>query len=372
MDRRMFLKYLSIWGKRAALAGLLPAAFFTCGGRNRELAQKAVQKAGALSLRDIAAQKVHHGPDGFLNPFSDENYGNMSRVLSWKLFSHNEFKQYYKDEKTIPVSADWSAVNRHDDLSITFIKHASILIRDRGVVFLIDPIFGHIYPFIKDFSPLTFKPEDIPAPDHILITHGHYDHLDVDSLAHFPGAHVISPMGYDKVLDGSDLRRTKLDWFQSFKDGEREVVLVPANHWTMRGVISGPNSSLWGSFIIKTASGPTIYIAGDTGFFNGFEEIGREYNIDLAVFNLGAYEPRWFMKKSHINPEEVVTAFKQLKAKKLMIVHWGSFRLGDEPVHFPPLDMKKQMQEAGLADALIDLPHGRTLFYNQGVVVEPV
>jgi L-ascorbate metabolism protein UlaG (beta-lactamase superfamily) len=130
----------------------------------------------------------------------------------------------------------------------------------------------------------------------------------------------------------------------------------------MRNPFIGPNRSLWGSYLIKTADGYTIYISGDTAYFDGFSELGEQYQIDLAVFNLGAYEPRWFMAPSHINPRETVDAFRQLKAKKLLVVHWGTFRLGDEPVHFPPMQIRKELKQEGLSDRLVDLTHGETYY----------
>jgi len=93
--------------------------------------------------------------------------------------------------------------------------------------------------------------------------------------------------------------------------------------------------------------------------------LGRAFSIDLAIFNLGAYEPRWFMAGSHLNPAETVKAFMELNARYLLVVHWGSFRLGDEPVHFPPLDIKREMEKQGMMDRLIQLNHGQTLFYSQ-------
>jgi L-ascorbate metabolism protein UlaG (beta-lactamase superfamily) len=135
----------------------------------------------------------------------------------------------------------------------------------------------------------------------------------------------------------------------------------------MRNPIAGPNHSLWGSYLIHTASGYTIYLSGDTAYFDGFDQLGKEFDIDLAVFNLGAYEPRWFMAPSHINPAETVKAFKALKAGQLMIVHWGTFRLGDEPVHFPSIQIKQELEKEGLLDRLVDLKHGQTLFLDPKV-----
>jgi L-ascorbate metabolism protein UlaG (beta-lactamase superfamily) len=139
----------------------------------------------------------------------------------------------------------------------------------------------------------------------------------------------------------------------------------------MRNPLKGPNCSLWGSFIIRTAGGPTIFIAGDAAYFDRFQEIGAESSIDLAVFNLGAYEPRWFMAQSHMNPLEVVKAFEELRASRLMVVHWGTFRLGDEPVHFPPQDLQKALAAKGLLDRLVHLDHGQTLYYRGRNIANP-
>jgi len=262
------------------------------------------------------------------------------------------------------VAIDWEPIQSHQGLSITFLKHACVLIRDVDRTILVDPVFNDIFWLIKDFSPLLFDPRNIPKPDHVLLTHGHYDHLDAASLDILDkDTHVISPLGYNDILNGLKLKnRTRLDWYESHKDGEREIIFLPCNHWTMRNPVVGPNKSLWGSYLIKTAAGPTIYLSGDTAYFDGFSQLGREYSIDLAIFNLGAYEPRWFMAPSHANPAETVQAFKDLGAGKLMIVHWGTFRLGDEPVHFPPVDIRKAMKDRGMLDRLVDLQLGDTYF----------
>jgi L-ascorbate metabolism protein UlaG (beta-lactamase superfamily) len=151
-----------------------------------------------------------------------------------------------------------------------------------------------------------------------------------------------------------------LDWFDTFRAGDREIIFLPCNHWTMRSPLVGPNRALWGSYLIRTAAGPTIFVSGDTAYFDGFAELGRRFDIDLAIFNLGAYEPRWFMAPSHINPRETVQAFRELNANRLMVVHWGTFRLGDEPVHFPPGDIRKELQRQDLLDRWVDIRHGQT------------
>ncbi|MBC2711662.1 MAG: MBL fold metallo-hydrolase [Desulfosarcina sp.] len=316
------------------------------------------------NLRELARRKMHHGSDIFLNPMGIPRDKRFWQVLSWKLFHKNAYGDFLDDQPLSPVTIDWEPVKAHRGVSVTFIKHSTLLIRDEGCVLLIDPVFDNIFWFIKDFTPLAFELDDMPRPDHVLITHGHYDHLDKPSLAALdPGTHVISPLGYDSEFKAVGMtHRTRLDWYERYSDGSREITFLPANHWTMRNPIFGPNRSLWGGYLIKTAGGPVIYISGDGAYFDGFEQLAEDYDIDLAIFNMGAYAPRWFMASSHMNPAETVQAFQEIKARQLMIAHWGTFQLGDEPVHFPPEDLTKALGEKGLLSQRLDLGHGQTHF----------
>jgi len=362
MTRRNLIKRLLQWGKMIFMAQLFswgPLPRQASGGSDMD---QAGDRFKGLSLREIARRKLHHGNPRFLNPFGEAGRKNLWEILQWKLFSENRFKDDYDRDRVVPVSIDWDRVKEDSGLSITFIKHAGLMIKNMERYILVDPIFFDLAWFIKDLTPIVSDMNEMPRPDHVLITHGHYDHLDRDSLGFLDrDTHVITPLGYSDIFDDLGMkRRSQLDWFDSFEDGKLKITLLPCNHWTMRNPLTGPNTSLWGSFLIETAGGPTLYISGDTGYFNGFAEIGEAFSIDLAIFNLGAYEPRWFMAPSHINPQETVQAFRELRAKKLLIVHWGTFRLGDEPAYLPPVELRRELDRAGLSERLVHLNHGQT------------
>jgi len=362
MNRRRFLNTIFTLLKTALLAAALPAWAQASVADGRDAPPLHYRPLNGRRLREIARRREHHGNGRFINPFGFDRSGRLLKVLSWKLFHRNPFEDQLSQQVVAPVSVDWERLRRPEELSITYLKHASLMIQDAGSRILIDPVFARPFWFMRDFTPLDFDPSRIPAPELVLLTHGHFDHLDTSSLAQLPpDTHVISPPGYDEILDEVGLRRrTTLDWFEGIRSGDREIMLLPCNHWTMRNPVAGPNLGLWGSYLIRTATGPTIYISGDTAYFDGFDQLGEEFDIDVAVFNLGAYEPRWFMAQSHINPRETVQAFHELKAKKLMIMHWGTFQLGDEPVHLPPQHLREELQKDGLLSCLVDWKHGDT------------
>jgi L-ascorbate metabolism protein UlaG (beta-lactamase superfamily) len=367
ITRRKFLRKGLAWCTMAGMSGF----FSACTRRSIGNDLQVVDAANQLSLKEIAHKKLHHGDGCFLNVFGGPVHGNPwrpSMIQSERnpesILYNYSYKPYYKNERVVPVSIDWETVANRPGLSITFIKHAGIMIKDKDQYILIDPVFYDL-PFVKAFTPLGFDIKDMPAPDHVLITHGHYDHLDVPSLAALdPATHVISPLGYGSVFKDLKMNhRTQLDWYDTVDRAGMAITLLPCKHWTMRNPLMGANNSLCGSFMIKTATGRTIYISGDTSYFRGFQEIGREFSIDLAIINLGGYShgiPRFM---AHLNPKQAVSAFQELQAKHLLIVHWGSFRLTSEPVHFPPIQLKEKLAKAGIADRLLHLGHGETLYY---------
>ena len=349
--------------KAALAAQFLPAMVRTAAASQPPALHYRPQNGNLL--REMAQRKMHHGGRDFTSPMGIPRTKRFWQVLSWKLFYKNAYGDHLDDQPLTPVSIDWEPVAAHSGVSVTLIKHSTVLIKDKNRILLIDPVFNDIFWFIKDYAPLAFTLEEMPKPDHVLITHGHYDHLDKPSLAALaPDTHVITPLGYnDEFRSVGMTHRTQLDWFESYGDGGCEITFLPANHWTMRNPIIGPNRSLWGGYLIKTAGGPVIYISGDSAYFDGFEQFAEDFDIDLAIFNMGAYAPRWFMAPSHMDPAETVQAFREIGARKLMIAHWGTFQLGDEPVHVPPTDLEKALDREGLLSHRVPLGLGETYFF---------
>jgi L-ascorbate metabolism protein UlaG (beta-lactamase superfamily) len=365
IDRRTYLKKMAALSKGVAAFSLFPSCSRGAGVTDSEDEKALIVNYDGLSLKEYARKKLHHGMERFLSPFeSIKDQGGFTNLFKWKFLSDNKFKRFYNDEKVVGVSVDWDAVKNYRGLSATFLKHSTVLIKDDGKYLLVDPVFYRFIGTVRDFTPLDFDVAEMPAPDHVLITHGHRDHLDFNSLRKLSrDTHLVTPLGYDWIFKILRMKnRTKLDWYESYEGGGFEITLLPCNHWTMRDPIEGPNRSLWGSYLVKTASGGNVFVSGDTAYFDYFKEIGEQYKIDLAIVCLGAYEPRWFMKGSHMDPKETVRAFKELNAERLMVIHWGTFRLGDEPVYFPPLDIEREMEAAGLSDKLVKIAHGETLF----------
>jgi L-ascorbate metabolism protein UlaG (beta-lactamase superfamily) len=362
LNRRAFLRRASALTAGGLMASLAPGCTTSRQAMASDEHERLVNRAQGLSLREIARQKLHHGRESFLDPFSAEPRGGLLRLLRWKLFSRNRFSSQYSDETVRPLELDWRPFRGEGDCAVMFLRHSCVLVRDLDTIYLVDPIFFGLF-WITDFSPIRSGLEEMPRPDHVLITHGHYDHLDVESLRTLdPDTHVVTPLGYDGIFEDLGMRnRTRLDWFEAHGDHRRRVVFLPCRHWTMRNPVTGPNRSLWGAYLIQGAGGRNVFLSGDTAYFDRYAEIGEAYDIDLAVFSLGAYEPRWFMAGSHIDPEETVRAFCELRARRLMVVHWGCFRLGDEPVHLPPLEIRREMERAGLSDRLVHLEPGESL-----------
>ncbi|NQX61473.1 MBL fold metallo-hydrolase [Paenibacillus qinlingensis] len=229
--------------------------------------------------------------------------------------------------------------NNQHEVTITWIGHSTFLLQVGGMTIVTDPVWATRMGFTPRLEAPGLSIEEIPPVDVILLSHAHYDHLHVGSLKKLRGTpYVLVPEGL-----GSKLRKLgfstvyELPWWGSQTIGQLEFHFVPAQHWTRR-TLTDTNTSLWGGWLVKrsavsegTQVPPAIYFAGDSGYFEGFREIGAKFpGIGYALMPIGAYEPEWFMGMQHVSPEEAVQAFLDVGAKQFIPMHYGAFRLADD------------------------------------------
>lgn len=224
--------------------------------------------------------------------------------------------------------------------SLTWIGHATFVVRLGGKLVVTDPIWSlRVGGVLKRKAPPGVPFEAVPLPDLVLVTHDHMDHMDLPTLRRLARAKAVTPLGNGRFLRAAGFESVvELDWWQTHREGDLDVTLVPARHWSMRGP-GTRNEALWGGFVLEGAEG-TLYHAGDTAFFDGFTEIGARKKIDWALLPIGGYKPRWFFEPQHIDPVEALRAFEMLSAHTLVAMHWGTFRLTDEPLGEPPARLR--------------------------------
>ncbi len=259
--------------------------------------------------------------------------------------------------------------NERGHLSWTFINHSTVLLRIDGLTVLTDPIWSERASPISFAGPKRVRPpgvrfEDLPPIDLVLLSHDHYDHLDLPTLTSLRRTHapvVFTGLGVGARLGTFEASKVReLDWWQCSTVKGLEVCFVPARHFSGRG-LTDRMKTLWGGFILRSAAG-TVYFAGDTGFDRHFELIAHTFGpIRLAFLPIGAYEPRWFMAAAHIDPKEAVQAHLLLGAARSVGIHFGTFQLTDEGVEEPGLHLARARERAGVpAEAFIVPEFGET------------
>jgi L-ascorbate metabolism protein UlaG (beta-lactamase superfamily) len=235
--------------------------------------------------------------------------------------------------------------------SLTWVGHATFVLRLGGKLIATDPIWSERIAVLRRRSAPGVALEQLPAIDVVTVSHNHYDHLDAPTIHRLgAGPLYVTPIGNGRWLQQAGAERiVELDWWQSYELDGVTITLVPARHWSMRAPWNR-NEALWGGFVYRAREG-CAYHSGDTGIFDGFREIGERLGpIDWAMLPIGAYEPRWFMQPQHLNPEEAGEAFLQLGAATLCTMHWGTFKLTDEPLAEPP----QRIREFFAARQLVD------------------
>lgn len=253
-----------------------------------------------------------------------------------------------------------------DELGITFIGHSSFLLQLAGLNFLIDPVFANWLVLIHRLRRPGLRVKDLPPIDAVLLTHAHMDHLNFPSLrqiirhTHKRGVNAPIVIVPEKVEDlvakvgFSEVR--SLQWWESINVGGVEITMTPAQHWGAR--VLRDTQRRYGGYVLRHRS-HSVYHSGDTGYFSGFKEIRERLYPQIALLPIGAYKPDSF-RHHHLSPEDAVQAFLDLKARRLIPMHYGTFSLSEEPVDEPLPRLMIAAQEAKIEGAVEAISEGET------------
>jgi L-ascorbate metabolism protein UlaG (beta-lactamase superfamily) len=298
----------------------------------------------------------------------------LGEVLRWQ-FGPDRQRQPWPEWAPSPYADTPPPRVAGDKVRLTFVGHASWLIQTSGLNILIDPVWS------DRASPVTFAGpkrhnapgiafDALPPVDIALVSHGHYDHLDVATLSRLNAKfspRVITPLGNDAIMRSADnaIRAEAFDWHDRIElGGGVAVTLVPTRHWSARGLFDR-NKTLWASFVLETPAGK-FYIVCDSGYGDGehFRRVAKTHGpLRLAILPIGAYEPRWFMKDQHMNPADAVKALADCGATQALAHHHGTFHLTDEAIDAPVAALSEALEAA-------EIPGERFVALKPGQVVE--
>ncbi|MFN3494905.1 MAG: MBL fold metallo-hydrolase [Hydrogenophaga sp.] len=300
--------------------------------------------------------KPHHRPDGFANRYTQTHPDDGPGFWSWQWQRLSNGLMPQNPDRVPRTAPDLAYLNANrSDTTVTWIGHATALWQVGGLNILTDPHFSdRASPFSfagpRRHTPLPMALDQLPRIDVVLISHNHYDHLDratVHALHRQPGGPplFVVPLGLDLWLQREGIGPVlTLDWWDEHRTGALHITLVPAQHWSSRTPWDR-NESLWGGFVVDH-NGFKLYYSGDTGYSPDFKDIHTRFGgFDFAQIPVGCYEPRWFMQRQHVNEEEAVRIHRDVGSRLSLGVHWGSFRLCDEPIE-APLDRLPAAREA--------------------------
>ncbi|MDH3658982.1 MAG: MBL fold metallo-hydrolase [Alphaproteobacteria bacterium] len=312
------------------------------------------------SERALAGKPDHHTAGGFRNPpGSPESGGGFG---DWAGFfwrnTNRDGGTALPDDHVLPKDVVKAGLRTVDGDRLTWLGHASFLIRLAGKTIITDPFLSDhaspIPPFgPKRFAPPALRANELPPIDLLLLTHNHYDHLDLPSLDVLPlanGARAVLPLGLMGYAENRDFAEViEMDWHGQIMIDGLQITALPAIHMSKRGFFDR-NRTLWTSYALR-GPGQSLYIAGDTAHGPVFKEMKSTFDdFDLGLVPIGAYEPRLLMQGVHATPEDAVQIGRDLGIKRLVAKHWGTIQLTDEPPFEPPGRFRTAARTAGYAD----------------------
>lgn len=287
----------------------------------------------------------HGQPGAFFCPWQPFT-SKFTDLLRWKMAGKSPYDR--KTPPRVPVAANEGGYLKRKDEppSITWIGHSSFAVQDGPDVVLTDPHFGARALLPPRQSPPGLPLAAVPENAFAVLSHNHYDHLDTWTVRRLPSEMPwfvpLGLAGWFRSLGRGNV--VEMDWWQSVRHGRWTLTFLPAQHWSNR-LGMGRNSTLWGSWMLDNGE-RRYYFAGDSGYYHGFAEIGRRFpGIDAALIPIGAYEPRWFMRTQHMDPAESLQTFRDLGARHMIAMHWGTFDLTDEPADLPPRVLEQVVRQ---------------------------
>lgn len=296
----------------------------------------------ALLVSDVATTSAGAPRDGkrFVNAAGRGERGNF--FLDMLPFLFGMAGRSFVDADGAPPVVPYDAEAIAENPSVTWIGHSTMLVRMDGVTFLTDPIFSDRASPVSFAGPRRVTPpgipiDELPEIDFVLLSHDHYDHTDFDSIEHLAalGVPFVVPIGLGEIIADAGGEAIELDWWGETEIDGLRLICVPAQHFSGRSLVD-TDQRLWAGWVVI---GPTrrFYHAGDTGYFDGFREIGRRFGpIDLAAIPIGAYRPQTIMRWVHLDPEEALQAADDVRATSVVPMHFGTFDLTEEPMDEPP------------------------------------
>lgn len=337
------------------------------------LALVIVVPAGFMIVDYIISAPAYKGPKS--DHFNGTTFSNLNKVrargmwdvLKWGVTGDPGEWRVISEEEHIYGSPPKDKVDG-GRITVTFVNHATFLIQADGVNILTDPIWSDRASPFQWIGPKRMRPpgirfEDLPEIHAVIISHNHYDHLDISTVKRLQQKFdplFITPLGVSAYLNEEGIdRTTELDWWQEHPLNDNiTIASVPAQHFSGRG-LSDRDKTLWCGYVVQTPSG-NIYFAGDTGYDGFFEEIGRRYApIRTALIPIGAYRPRWFMSPIHVDPEEAVLIHKDLNAETSIGMHFGTFPLADDGMDEPRGDLERARIKLQVSpDSFMTIPEG--------------
>jgi N-acyl-phosphatidylethanolamine-hydrolysing phospholipase D len=308
----------------------------------------------AVGSEPIPGEPSHHVEGGFRN--TDPAVQRASGTERFKFMWGRAWAPARSIE--VPREANDGAVLRANvaDPTVTWIGHATLLVQIQGNNLLTDPHWGERASPVSWAGPKRLQPpglafEDLPPIHVVLISHDHYDHLDLGTVRRLAASHdpvFVVPLGLKGWLEEQGLSRVvELDWWGAFEHRGLRIVCTPAQHFSQRSLWDS-NTRLWASWAVL-GSDRRFYFSGDTGYFDGFREIGERFGpFNLTAMAIGAYMPPSIMRFIHLTPEQAVQAHQDLRGGTLVGVHWGTFDLAEEPLEEPPARMLAEASRRAL------------------------